>query len=139
MFEVHIYIETDSHIPRISDKRYGYVLECHTAAGIRTRGDFGKISGTYHKATLIAMIEAMKRLNQTCEVHIHTSDTFVLNMMDYNLERWAGNGFKTGKGEPVTNPEEWKQLWILKRQQLITTVPGNHEYSEWLIDEMKRR
>lgn len=87
----------------------------------------------------MAMIKAMERLNQSCEVYLHTENEFVLNMLERNLDRWAGNEFLTTKGKPVANQEEWMQLWRLAEKQLILTVPGKHEYSGWLSGEIKKR
>ena len=51
--------------------------------------DLGKIEGTYHQAVLTALIEALERFRESCEVHVHTENEFILNMIDMNLEKWA--------------------------------------------------
>lgn len=140
MHEVHIYIETNSASPRVTEKKYGYVLECQMPySGKQTREGFGQITGTYHQATLEAMGEALERINQSCEVHIHTPDEFVLNMMQNNLETWAGSGFLNSKGKPVANQEAWMQLWPLVRKHLVKPRSGKHSYSEWLQTEMRKK
>ena len=79
MFEVHLYIETDSTSPKTTQKQYGYVLECRTGAGnLCTREGFGSLYGTYHCAVLRGIITAMSRLNQPCEVHISVSYTHLI-------------------------------------------------------------
>lgn len=139
MQEVHIYIGVDSISAKPSAKRFGYVLECRVAGQTVTREGFGQTAGTYHQATLMAMAEAMERLNQSCEVYLHTEDEFVLNMLERNLDRWAGSGFTTSKGKPVANQEEWMKLWGLSQKQLILTAPGKHAYSGWLQGEIQNR
>lgn len=140
MYEVHIYIETDSISPRPTNKQYGYVLECRTAAGdLRTREGFGRFCGTYNRVVLRGIIEAMNRLNQPCEVHVHTENDFVVNMIERNLEHWAAEGFLTTKGTPVANREEWEQLWKLAQTQLLFAGAGRHAYYSWLLSEMERR
>ena len=120
MFEAHIYISTDSSSSKITEKHYEYVLECCLMSGKTARREGkGKTKGTYHQATLTAMTEALKRFNQSCEIYIHMQDGFVLNMMGHNLDRWAGNGFLTSRGEPVANQKEWMKLWTVSRGQLI--------------------
>lgn len=140
MYEVHIYIETDSTLPQTTEKQYAYVLECRTGSGeTRTREGFGKMTGTYHQAVLAAVIEAMGRLNQSCEVHLHSEDVFVLSMLEGSLSFWAGNGFLTKRGRQIANREQWQQVWELSEKQLILTEPGSHSYSAWLASEMEKR
>lgn len=139
MIETHIYIETDSISSKTTEKQYGYVLECKIAGEIKTREGFGKVNGTYHNAVLTAMVEALGRFNQSCEIYIHTENKFVLNMLELNLVKWAGNEFLTSKGKPVTNQEEWMRIWNLSTKHLILTEPGSHIYSGWLQSEMKAR
>lgn len=105
-----IYIAIDSRSPRITKKNYGYVLECEVSGEARTREGFGTVTGTYHQATLTALIKALERFTQKCELHIHTEDMFVLNMMLKNLDAWEANGFTTSKGSPVANREEWMEV-----------------------------
>lgn len=139
MWMTHIYIATDSSSPRVTEKRYGYVMECEASGEIRTREGFGRITGTYHQAILTALIESLQRFNQGCEVHIHTEDTFVLNMYQKNLKAWVSNGFITSKGKPVANREEWMKLAELTREHLVLAEPGKHTYTGWLLAEIEKR
>lgn len=139
MVEVHLYIEVDSTAVRVSNKWFGYVLECSVHGEPKTREGFGEIEGTYHKAVLTAMVHGIKRINQSCEVHIHTDNTYILRMTEENLEQWAVRDFMTTKGKPVANEEEWRELWSLSQKQLILTEPGKHIYSGWLQAEMAKR
>lgn len=138
MFEVHIYVTQDSANTRKSKRSYGYVLECAIRGETRTVEGFGQTESTYHETNLIAINQALKRLNQSCEVHIHTEDRFVLNMLQNNLDRWAGNDFKTTKGKPVESEEQWRTLWEEKKKHQITTEHGTHQYEEWIKGELKR-
>lgn len=139
MYEVHIYIAMDNVSPREAKRNYGYVLECMTSKGIATREGFGSVRGTYNKAILYAMIQAMSRLNQSCELHIHAENSYVMNMLEHQLSKWAGADFKNKKGEPVANAEEWMQVWQITKKQFITAEPGRHAYSEWIREEMRKR
>lgn len=138
MYEVEIYITTDSVSPRECERKYGYVLECQKNGNALTREGFGKITGTWNKATLKAITEAMERVNQSCQLTIHTENEYVLNMMDHNLSKWAGNGFATSRGKPVTNREEWIQLWEHAKKHIIRTAPGRHSYTGWILSEIGR-
>lgn len=134
MFEVHIYITIDKKTPRPQERNYGYVLETKVLENTRTREGFGTINGTYHKAVLAALIEAMGRINQSCQVHIHTEDTFILNMLGNNVHKWAEKDFE---GE-IANKEQWQQLWSLSTKHIITPSPGPHTYASWLKSEMAK-
>ncbi len=139
MKKADIYIKTDSSSPKQTEKWYGYVMECKVAGEIKTREGFGKITGTYHKAVLTALIEALERFKEPCEIYIHTEDVFVLNMIELNLAVWAEKEFQTTKGKPVANQEEWAKIWDLSNKHLLLTEPGEHGYTEWLLTEMERR
>lgn len=139
MFRVKIYIATDSSSPKVTEKYYGYVLECSVSGEAKTREGFGKITGTYHQAVLTALAEALERFNQSCEVCVCAEDEFVLNMLERNLAVWAGNEFLTSKKKPVANQEEWKKIWELSNRHLILVKPGKSEYSGWLQEEIKKR
>ena len=137
---VHIYIETDSISPRPMQRNYGYVLECEHLGNTKTKAGFGQMEGTWNKAVLQALLEALGRLNRPCDVHIHSRNEYVLRMLENNLEHWAAAGFINSKGKPVANREEWEKLWQLGQEHLLLTEPaGKHEYSRWLLDEMGRR
>lgn len=140
MYEVHIYIETDSVSPRRMERWYGYVLEYETKTGRPiTREGFKKITGTYHQATLQAMNAALGRLTKDCELYIHTPDEFVVDMVENNLETWAECGFINRRGQPVANQEEWMEYWEKTQKHFVFTLFGGHPYSDWMKSEMERR
>lgn len=139
MFETKIYIEIDSSSPKVTEKCYGYVMECIVAGEPKTREGFGKVTGTYHQAVLTALGEALERFKQPCEICICTEDEFVLNMLERNLSAWVGNEFLNSKGKPVANREEWKKIWLLSNKHLMLTQQGKHEYTGWLQGEIKKR
>lgn len=136
VYRVDIYVEADSTTPRQSVRAAGYVLECIKGDAVHTREEFAHKTGTYNAVILQMLVKALKRINQSCEVHIHTQDTYVLNMIDKNLELWAGNGFHTVKGELVKNHFEWEQVWKLGSRHLLVAEPGEHSYFTWMQGEM---
>lgn len=139
MFDVHIYIAQDSANPRKSKKTYGYVCECEIKGELRTVEGYGETESTYHETTLIAINQALGRLNQSCKVHIHTEDKFILNMLTNNLDQWAANDFKSTKDKPVEYEGEWRKLWDSKNKQVIFPEHGPHAYKDWLLNEFKKR
>lgn len=139
MKRADIYIKTDSSSQKATERWYGYVLEFKHNGETRTREGFGTVTATYHQAILTALIEAIERFREECEIHIHTEDVFILNMMEQNLETWAENGFRTAKGKAVANQEEWIRVWQQSKRHLILAEPGEHEYSGWLLSEIKTK
>lgn len=138
MWEVSIYIQTDSTCPKELERCYGYLIECVTQEGkLHRKEETGEIEGTFHQTTLTAINKAMKRLNQSCTVHIYTEDGFICNMFASNIDKWAVNDWKTSKNSEVENREEWEEFWKLTRGQLVRMIPGEHQYSDWLIAKMK--
>lgn len=93
--EVHIYIETDSKAPRTQPRKYGYVLACTLKGKLATKQGFKETTGTYNRATLEAIAEAVTRVVKPSEIHIHTENAFILTMLEENLDRWEQNGYVT--------------------------------------------
>ena len=139
MKQTHIYITVDSCSPRTSKKNYGYILECEVSGETVTREGYGQSEGSYHKAVLDALAEALERFTQSCEITIHTENEFVLNMLTLNLAKWSENGFLTAKGRPVANQVEWIRVWEVSKKHAVHVEQGKHSYSGWLNGEIERR
>lgn len=140
LYKVKLYIETDSTLPKPRKRRYGYVLEYQTGSGRTvTREGFGQAEGTYHQIILQAMAEAAGRLINPCRLHIHTRNSFVLDMIDHNLVLWASQDFLTAKGSPVANRIEWRALWTKIKGHEVLTCRGSHSYSGWIRAELKKQ
>lgn len=137
MKRVNIYIATDSKNTRKYKRKYGYVLECEVAGNPFTKDGFGETEATYNGVVLVAINESLKRLQVHCEVHIHTENGFIANMIENNMDKWAVTEFKTARGKNVENIEEWKALWQQSKKHLIIMVAGRHCYSYWMEEQMK--
>ena len=138
MMKTHVYIAVDSCSTRISKKNYAYILECTVAGEIVTKEGYGQAEGSYHKAVLEAIADALERFTKPCEITIHAENTFILNMFTSYLEKWAENGFLTAKGKPITNREEWIRVHKASAKHEIHTDPGKHAYSKWLAEKMEK-
>lgn len=136
---VNIYIETDSAFPRSSEKSYGYVLECIIRSIPYTREGFGAVKGTFNEAILTAAKEALNRINTRCEVHLHTRNSYVLDMIDRNLDKWAENNFTGSNGQKIKNADLWKAVFEAAGECNIVPEPGEHSYSRWIREEIERR
>lgn len=143
MFEVDIYIETSIKGPGRRKGWYAYVLEYQTRRnGIQTREDFGvQESTTYLQSGLLAMINALKRLNASCIVNIHTDNIFVKNMVDRKmLKEWKRNGWLNASGDTVANKQEWQRLeQLMSGNKVEFFQEKRNAYSAWMQEEAKRR
>lgn len=135
MLATHIYITVDSTFPKISEKAYGYVLECEGKE--KTIAGFGRVEATYHCTVLRALIEAISRFRVSCEIHIHTGNSYITAMIDNNLHKWAATQFMTARGNPISNQKEWMELWEMFEKHLIFTECGTHSYEKWLQMEIE--
>lgn len=137
VYEVHVYVESDSTAPRKMMRGVGYVLECTRQDGeLHTKEWFNARDGTYNEVVLWTLVKALQELNQPCEVHIHSQNAYILNMVGNNLEHWAGNGFRTAKGDLVKDHFGWERLWKEYQKHLVFTEPGAHGYYTWMLGQM---
>ncbi len=97
---------------------------------IHSSEGLGVVEGTRNKATLTAINKALKRLNHSCEVHIHCENSFIVNMFNNHLEKWDQNGYLKANGEPVANKVGWQWLWQLSRGHKVIMEAGKHKYSK---------
>lgn len=140
MFKVNLYTKVMPGDAKKAKKYLGYILSC---VGREEKENVEEIvvleDATYHEANLRAIVCALRRLNQSCEVHIYSEDRFVMSMIENNLSKWQQNDFYTTRGTKVENEEEWREYWRLSRGQLIRLHVGEHEYTERIMEDIKRR
>lgn len=131
MFRVDIYTAVKSSSNSKTMGKYGFACTCVKKSGeVGKIQDTGQMKGTRHETEVKAITEALSRLNQSCEVHIHCEDTFVVNMIDYRIHEWAGNDFRKTNGKPIANADGWQNLWKKIQGHLIRTEKGQHDYSD---------
>ena len=103
--KVNIYLETDKQCQACIQRKYGYVIEIMHHGQIVTREGFGCVVSTYHQCNLQALAEALARFHSSCEICIHTKDTFVASRV-LRISDLAAGGFKDTKGNEIKNPED---------------------------------
>lgn len=113
MDEVRSYIETSLRGPCLKDGWYAAVIECETKKGPATVGLVGmERETTYYRTTLLAIVEAIKRLKRPCRIEICTYCQFVKGIYEQNLlESWHREEWKKSSGEDVENKELWQQFF----------------------------
>lgn len=111
MYKVDLWVWTDSRSPKEDLKAYAYSIEMRRPSGeiYRKTGE-DNISGTWNKAVLTAVANALERFSANAEVTIHTENRWVMNMMEHNLMVWEGADFYKNPKEKVANEAEWRRI-----------------------------
>lgn len=138
MQKVEIYLETDSIQPASCNRKYGYVLATTYKGELVTREGFGSIEGTYHQAVLRALCEAFNRICVSCEVTVYSRNAHVMAHLS-KIDEMRAAGFKDAKQNEIKNAEQWMNVSRLAKEHIVGTKYGQHEYTTWLQEEMKKR
>lgn len=68
---------------------------------------------TNNRMELFAVIQALKQLNQPCQVEIYSDSAYVCNaFLQGWIDNWQKNDWKTSSKEKVKNADLWKLLLI---------------------------
>lgn len=140
MFHIDIYLESSSWYLGVRERWGGYVMAYQRENGeLFTAEGFEKINGTYNHVLLHMLAEALKRVQKPSEIHICSANSYILDMMDNYLPIWAKNGWKTSRGQPIKEKEEWETIWNRSQGHILITERGLHEFSHWMMDEFARK
>lgn len=94
----------------------------------------GEESTTNNRMELSAAIEALKRLNKPCLVHLYSDSAYLVNAFLLGwLLSWKKNGWKNSTKQQVSNLDLWLELDRLSSLHNITwhKVKGHsdHEFN----------
>lgn len=64
MQQVNVFIETSSRFRGNVERKCGYVLSTQLRTGKETREHFGRVTGTYHQAILLTMVDALDHMTR---------------------------------------------------------------------------
>lgn len=140
MDEVNVYIYTTVKGPKKKHGAYTYILETDTAKGTATRSETKVVEEvTAHRAELIALAAAVKRINRRCVLNVYMDSVYVASCMEKWLDKWKSNDWKNAKGKPVSHMEEWQELdRLLDKHNYRFVIGCEHSYYEWLKSESER-
>lgn len=139
---VNIYTYTNIKGPRRRDGFYLYLLEMETAKGPATLSKAEELKdATENQAELKALIEALKRLRKPCALSIYADSTYLAAGFDKGwVDAWQENGWKTQRGEPVANMDEWQELAnLLNEHDFQFLIGQHHSYSTWMQGELDKK
>lgn len=140
MFEVNIYIETDSNGVRKMYRGYGAIVEFILKDGSpETRDIYGCQEATGNQINLIALNDALQILTKPCDVTIYMNNQYVSGSISTGrAEGWKNNGWQTIKGEYIANKEEWQQVMkLVNRHNIRFAKKDRHEYQKLLQSNIK--
>ena len=140
MEEVNIYIGSSIHGPRKKAGGYIYILECirdGQAVTLEKHEWVGQ--ATENRLCLMALSEALKRLNCPCQLKVYTGCEHIMNAMGNGWARqWQKNGWKNAKCHPVKNADLWEQTLSQLDRHLYTFDCGYHVYKNWMEGQLER-
>ena len=95
----------------------------------------GQAQTTNNRMELTAVIEALRALNEPCEVTLTSDSKYVVDGIEKGWARsWQAKGWKKSDGKPALNPDLWGELLGLldKHQVTFVWVKGHdgHPYNE---------
>lgn len=70
----------------------------------------GEANTTNNRMELMAAIEGLKALKESCEVHLTTDSQYVRQGITQWMHGWKKNGWKTSARQPVKNEDLWRLL-----------------------------
>ena len=140
MKEVHIYLYSTVKSCRGGNGAYTYILETYTSKGDATISKTENVENvTTHKAMLLALKAALKRIRQTSHLVIYTDSNYMASNVRGSLTKWKKNGWKTARGEPVKHLEEWQEIErLIKPHSFEFVVNTKHSYYSWMKDESEK-
>ena len=70
----------------------------------------GEANTTNNRMELMAAIEGLRALKESCEVRLTTDSQYVRQGITQWLQGWKKNGWKTSARKPVKNEDLWRLL-----------------------------
>lgn len=145
MKEVSIYIVSGIKSLRRQDGLVGYCLEYYREGRKypNTLIDYESVEDeTGNRAELLALIKALKRLNEKCILTIYTESMYLYQGFAgaCRVEKWIKCGWKTGKNVEVKNRDLWQELLSLLNGNIYKFLLNERNaYVEMLHEEIEKK
>ena len=138
MQQVEIFIGTSLRGPAKGTGKSVYIMRSILPSGKEyekkpqiTQAD----DATESHLVLLAIRDALQRMNYACEVIIRTECLYVANAINNHwMEAWQETGWKNSRNEEVKDKDIWLQILMIIEDSghLVRAEHGKHEYSEWM-------
>lgn len=102
----------------------------------------GQTDTTNNRMELMAAIEALKSLKESCQVELTTDSQYVRKGITEWMNNWKRNGWKTASKSPVKNADLWRELDTLVAQHRVNWhwVKGHNGHREnEIADQLANR
>ena len=95
----------------------------------------GEAQTTNNRMELLAVITALSKLKEPCEVTLTSDSKYVIDGLSKGWAvSWRKKGWKKSDGKPALNPDLWEQLLTLTEKHTISYVwvkgHAGHPYNE---------
>lgn len=141
MKEVKIFIETSLCGPCAPrEGYYAAIIECQTAKGPATAGIVGvEEETTWNRSTLLAAVEALRKLKPGCKVKFYTYCIFFKSTIERDgPEVWKRSEWKSASGDDVKHKELWEEFLDLAKGHEISVAFSKHNDYRDLLRKMIR-
>ena len=114
---------------------YGTILQYVDGKGTLHERTYsqGYEKTTNNRMELMAVISAVERLKEPCDIKIYTDSQYVANaFLKGWIWNWKKNGWKKSDKKPVLNPELWERLLkaLSKHEYEFIWVKGHAGHPE---------
>lgn len=102
----------------------------------------GELNTTNNRMELMAAIEGLRSLTESCEVDLTTDSQYVRKGITEWIQNWKKNGWKTAAKKPVKNADLWQQLdeQVARHQVTWHWVKGHSGHREnEIADELANK
>lgn len=83
----------------------------------------GELQTTNNRMELTAVIEALEKLKEPCNITLYTDSRYVMDGIEKWIYAWKKSGWKTSnKKQPVKNVELWQRLDAARERHEIRFV-----------------
>ena len=95
----------------------------------------GEKSTTNNRMELLAAINGLKMLKESCEVTLYSDSKYLIDSVEKGwVYSWQKNGWRKADKSPALNPDLWQELLGLLEKHTVNFVwvkgHNGHEYNE---------
>ena len=91
--------------------------------GVQKEISRGFVKTTNNRMELMAAIEALKMLNEPCEVDLYSDSKYLTDAINKGwVENWIKNGWRKADKKGVLNVDLWKELICMTQKHQVNFI-----------------
>ena len=99
---------------------YGFILSYN---GHEKSGSRGFLLTTNNRMEIMAVIEGLSALKETCNVNLYSDSKYVIDAIKEGwVYKWEANGWMRNKKERAVNVDLWEQLLVLLDEHNVELI-----------------